>query len=281
MQAASIGSKLILITGCNKGVGYGILKNLAARPDNHSFIMAVRSSERGKKALDELEKQIPKLNERTTIQELDISKTESIDNFVKWIKDSCKKIDCLISNAGTAFKGDIFNEEVVRVTFQTNFYGTVDLIEKMLPYVADSGKIITITSSTGKLAKLKSEELKKKFDDPKITREEVFALAKQFYDNVVDETYESKGWPRQGYAMSKLCLNIYTRIFGRNPEVTKRDIQVYGCCPGWVRTDMAGPNATRSIEEGSVCPCDLVYFPWKINPELQGQFFYDSKVTPL
>lgn len=281
MEAGQIGKKLILITGCNKGVGFGIIKNLAARPDNHSFIMAVRSAERGKQALEELEKTVPKVSERTIIQVLDISKTESIDKFVQWVKDSGKKIDCLINNAGMAYKGDVFNEEVVRVTFQTNFYGTIDFTEKMLPYIVDSGKIITVASSAGKLSRLSSEELKKKFDNPKITRDEVFALAKQFYDNAVDGTFESKGWPRQGYAISKLCLNIYLRTLGRNPEVVKKGIQVYSCCPGWVRTDMAGPKATRSIEEGAVCPCDLVYFPWKINPEWQGNFFYDSVLTSL
>eukprot|EP00826_Nyctotherus_ovalis_P018624 TRINITY_DN15599_c0_g1_i18.p1 TRINITY_DN15599_c0_g1~~TRINITY_DN15599_c0_g1_i18.p1 ORF type:complete len:179 (+),score=65.85 TRINITY_DN15599_c0_g1_i18:88-624(+) len=159
MQAATIGSKLILITGCNKGVGYGILKNLASRTDNHSFIMAVRSAERGKKTLEEIEKEVPKLTERTAIHELDLASTESIDKFVKWLKDSGKKVDCLINNAGMAYKGDTFNEEVVRVTFQTNFYGTIDFTEKMLPLIVDSGKIITVTSSAGKLGRLTSEEL--------------------------------------------------------------------------------------------------------------------------
>ena len=99
-QAASIGSKLIMITGCNRGLGFGILKNLAARPDNHTFLMAVRSVENGKKAIQEIEKEIPKFSTRTIVQELDISKTESIDNFVKVMKESGKKIDCLINNAG-------------------------------------------------------------------------------------------------------------------------------------------------------------------------------------
>jgi len=275
------GIKTILITGCNKGVGFGILKTLAAQPEKHNFIMAVRSIDNGKKALSEIIKQVPDFEKRATILELDISKSESIDKFVKHMEDTKTKIHCLVNNAGMAFKGDIFNEEVVRVTFATNFYGTVEFTEKMLSHLHDGGKIVFITSSVGKLGKLKSEELVKKFDDPKITREGIFALAKQFYDEVVSNTFEKNGWPRAGYVISKLCLNIYTRWISQKPDIVKRGIQVYACCPGWVRTDMAGPKAERSIEEGAVCPCYLVNLPYKINPEFQGKFFYDSKVTPL
>lgn len=288
MEVNQIGKKLILITGCNKGVGYGIFKNLASRPDNHSFIMAVRSAERGKAALEELEKTIPKLSERTIIQELDVSKTESVDKFVQWVKDSGNKIDCLINNAGMALKGDTFNEDkekltaaMVEETFQLNFYGTINFTEKVLPYIVDSGKIVTITSGLGRLFKLTSDELKKKFDNAKITREELFALAKQYHDDVADRSFDTKGWPKQCYPISKLFLNVYMRILGKNEEVVKRGIQVCGCCPGYVRTDATGPDAPRSIDEGSVCPCDMVYLPWKINPEWQGGFFSDSVLTAL
>lgn len=279
MEASKV--KNILITGCNKGVGFGILKNLAARPEKHRFIMAVRSSARGKEALAEIEKTIPKISERTKILELELADTASIDKFVKEIKETKEKIDCLVNNAGMAFKGDIFNEEVVRVTFQTNFYGTIDFTEKMMPYLNPSAKIIFVTSSAGKLDKAKNEALRKEFDDPAITKEKVYALAKKFYDNVVAGTWEKDGWAKSAYGVSKLCLNIFTRVLSKHADIIKNDIQVYSCCPGWVRTDMAGPKAPRSIEEGALCPCDLVNFPYHIDPTLQGKFFYDGKVTPL
>ena len=275
-----IGRKLILVTGCNTGLGFAIVKNLALKPENHDFIMAVRSIERGKIALEELEKLVPSISKRITLKELDISKSEIIDNFIKWIKDSGLKVDCLINNAGIFIKGDI-NEEIVNTTFRTNFYGTVEFTEKMLHYITDSGKIITVTGSLGKLIRLESEELKKEFTNPMINREMVFELAKRYHDDVVDGTYDKKGWPKLPYIISKLCLNVYIRIFGKDPEILKRGIQVYACCPGKVKTGMAGPHANRTPDEGSVCPCDLVYFPWTINPELQGNFFFDSKVTPL
>jgi len=277
----TIGSKVIMITGCNKGIGLGILQNLAERTDNHSFIMTVRSIDNGKKVVEELEKKIPKVSERVAIQELDISKTESIDAFVKWVKESGKKIDCLINNAGVFIRGDTLNEEVVRVTFQTNFYGTVDITEKLLPYISDSGKIIFVGSMLGCLGRLTSEELKKTFNDPDITREKVFELAKKFREDVVDGSHKEKGWIDQGYRMASLCQNIYVRVLGKEKEVVKRGIQVYSCSPGWVRTEMGTEKGPRSIEEGVVCPCNAVYFPWKIDPKYQGQLLFNCKVVNL
>ena len=83
-----------------------------------------------------------------------------------------------------AIKGDEFNLEVVSFTFKTNFYGTIELTEKFLPLLNENGKIITIGSSAGKSKFLKSDELKNRFKKPNITREEVFALAKEFHDVV-------------------------------------------------------------------------------------------------
>lgn len=279
--AGSIGSKVIMITGCNKGIGFGILQNLAQRKDDHSFIMAVRSIDGGKKAVKELEEQIPKIGERVIVHELDLSKTESIDSFVKWVKESGKKIDCLINNAGVFLRGQALTEEVVRTTFQTNFYGTVDITEKLLPYITDSGKIVFVGSILGSFGRLTSEELKKSFKNPDITREKLFELAKKFFADVKDGTYKEKGWIDQSYRMASLFQNIYVRILGKNKEVVKRDIQVYSCSPGWVRTEMGTEEGPRSIEEGTTCPCNAVYFPWKIDPKLQGQLLFNCKVVNL
>ncbi|MCB9549786.1 MAG: SDR family NAD(P)-dependent oxidoreductase [Myxococcales bacterium] len=53
------------------------------------------------------------------------------------------------------------------------------------------------------------------------------------------------GWP--GYRISKAALNAVTRIFSHE---TRGDVKVNSVCPGWVRTDMGGPHATRGLEEG-------------------------------
>jgi carbonyl reductase 1/carbonyl reductase 3 len=79
----------------------------------------------------------------------------------------------------------------------------------------ENGKIITVGSSAGKTKYLKSDELKNRFKKVN-TKEEVFALAKEFYDAVGKsnilcnlDTYAENGWPSWGYGISKLCINTY------------------------------------------------------------------------
>ena len=66
----------------------------------------------------------------------------------------------MINNAGIAINGDDFNEEIVNTTFAVNFFGTIELTEKLFPFLKDSGKVIIIGSSAGKLRILNSEDLK-------------------------------------------------------------------------------------------------------------------------
>lgn len=75
----------------------------------------------------------------------------------------------MVNNAGMAFKGDAFDNNVVETTLRTNFFGTVELTQKMAPHVKDKGKIIIVGSSAGKYRIFKSEKLQKEFDDANLT----------------------------------------------------------------------------------------------------------------
>jgi NAD(P)-dependent dehydrogenase (short-subunit alcohol dehydrogenase family) len=55
----------------------------------------------------------------------------------------------------------------------------------------------------------------------------------------------SSGWP--AYRISKTALHAVTRLFHNE---AKAGVKVNAVCPGWVRTDMGGATATRSIPEG-------------------------------
>ena len=277
-----IGKKTIVVTGGNKGIGYAILEQLLKQNSTFEFIMATRSSSNGENALQNLCKSVPDADKRVKIELLDVSNPQSIDQFVSNISKGVGKIDALINNAGMAYKGDEFNIDVVKNTFQTNFYGTVLLTEKMLEFINDEGKIIIVGSSAGKFRILNSNKLKEVFEKPNLSREELFGLAANFHNSVADDTYIQKGFPKQSYAMSKLCINLYTmKVLTQMEEVKKKNIQVYTCCPGWCRTDMAGPKASKSAEEGAETPAYLIDLPWKLNEEYQGKFFYEKNITSL
>jgi NAD(P)-dependent dehydrogenase (short-subunit alcohol dehydrogenase family) len=274
--------KTVLITGSNKGIGYGILRGLLQKEKEYNLILSARSEDLGKKSLLELKKEFESKSSKIFFHQLDITKEDSIAACLSWIKTEFGQIDILVNNAAVATKGPEFNLDVFNFTYPSNVYGTISLTEQMLKanMIREGGKIIIIGSSLGKLNAL-SENMKKEFLDEEITVEKLLVLAERFKQAIIDNKVKENGWTESAYATSKMIINTYARALARRTEIKERQIGAFSCCPGWVRTDMAGPKALLSIEEGVLTPIYLIELPEGINEEYQGKFFYLCKVTPL
>jgi NAD(P)-dependent dehydrogenase (short-subunit alcohol dehydrogenase family) len=91
--------------------------------------------------------------------------------------------------------------------------------------------------------------LQAEFLDPTLTRARLMDLLHRFVRDVEASQHLQHGWPRNAYRISKVGLNAFTRLLAR--ELAPTAIRVNAVCPGWVRTDMGGRNAPRSVEEGA------------------------------
>lgn len=82
------------------------------------------------------------------------------------------------------------------IFYSQNFYGPIDLSEKIIPLLNENGKIVTIGSSLGKMAfnGLKNEDIKKRFQNPNLTKEEFFKLIEEYKEVIVKDEVEKKGW---------------------------------------------------------------------------------------
>ena len=67
-------------------------------------------------------------------------------------------------------------------------------------------------STAGRLNKIKSQEILNRFKNPACTLEELEKLGKEFISSVADNTYESKGWPKTTYGVSKMLINTYPKV---------------------------------------------------------------------
>jgi len=210
----------------------------------------------------------------STIQ-LDLNDEKSIKAAAESVKKEYGGLDILINNAGMAWKGSTFNTEVATTTLGTNYFGTLKVCESFLPLMRENGRVVNVSSTVGKstLGKM-SSELRAKFLADDLTLEQLNGLMNKFIKDVTDGTYKKEGWPETTYGVSKSGVTMLTRILARENKI--KGLLINSCCPGWVKTDMAGDKATLTPAEGALTPVHCATLP---ADGANGQFFQDCKLS--
>lgn len=255
-------TRTALVTGANRGIGFQTVRDLAGRGSH--VVLTSRDEARGLAAHARLSAEEAS---RTEVLQLDVTDETSIAQAAGALASRGLRIDILINNGAITMDG--FDEHVARGTLDANFYGPVRVTEALLPLVPDGGTIVMVSSGAGELSIL-SAELKRAFLDPSLTREGIFALMERFVAAVGAGRYAEEGWPSSAYGVSKAGLNAYVRYLA--PVLAQRKIRVNAVCPGWVRTDMGGPGAPRSLEEGASSVLKAAFF----DDDRTGGFFRDG-----
>jgi NAD(P)-dependent dehydrogenase (short-subunit alcohol dehydrogenase family) len=222
--------QIVLITGGNRGIGFETARQLAGR--GFHVVIAARNQSKGQKAAE----RIQAAGGQAMFLSLDVGCSESIQQAAGQFATIADHLDVLIDNAG------IYPDEGVNIltiprkqmaeTLQTNTFGALEVTQAFVTNLRASNapRIINVSSGYGELNGLSA-------DVP-------------------------------SYCLSKLALNGLTIMLA---DALRSDgIAVNSMCPGWVRTDMGGPNATRSVEEGADT---AVWLASEASQELTGKFF--------
>ncbi len=139
--------KNILITGTSSGVGFESALLFA----RNGF--KVYATMRNLKKAEKLQSAISQENLEVDIIELDVTKTETIENCVDSILEKDGKIDILLNNAGAGFAKTLEQSSLEEIDWVTdvNYTGVVRTTKAVLPHMrkAKSGHIINITSIGG------------------------------------------------------------------------------------------------------------------------------------
>lgn len=261
------GMKLAVVTGGNRGLGLEISRQLAAA--GVSVLLTARDLAAARAAASSLSGAAP-----VEPMALDVTDAASITALAAALA-ARGGLDVLVNNAGIALDG--FNADVARRTIATNFTGVLATTEALLPLLRPEGRIVMMSSGMADRSKL-SPQLAAAFIDPQLTREGLVALMEQFVADVAAGRHRAAGWPSSAYSVSKAGVNALTAVLGRalEAEGNPRRILVNAVCPGWVRTDMGGVHADRSVEEGAETPVWAALLPsGAASSKLQGGFFRD------
>ena len=151
-----------------------------------------------------------------------------------------ERLDVLVNNAGILEDGDSsvlsLSAEIAKVTFETNTLGPLRVTQAFLPLLRKSAAPRIVNTSSG---------------------------AGQLSDGL-------QSWA-PAYSMSKTALNALTEQFA----AALPEFAVNAVCPGWVRTEMGGAGAPRSVEQGA----DTIVWLAADSPQgLTGKFVKDRAV---
>uniref|UniRef100_UPI004038D5D4 carbonyl reductase [NADPH] 1-like n=1 Tax=Callospermophilus lateralis TaxID=76772 RepID=UPI004038D5D4 len=267
-----------LVTGGNKGIGFAIVRDLCRQFSGDVVLTACREA-RGQAVVQQLQAE----GLSPLFHQLDIDDQQSIRNLHDFLRKEYRGLDVLVNNAGIAFKtADPTPFHIqAEVTMKTHFFGTRDVFTELLPLIKPQGRVVNVSSMMS-LVNLKrcSPELQQKFRSETITEEELVGLMNKFVEDTKNGVHEKDGWPNSAYGVSKIGVTVLSRIYAWKLSEQRRGdkILLNACCPGWVRTDMAGPSATKSPEEGAETPVYVALLP----PEAEGphgQFVQDKQVS--
>lgn len=269
--------RVALVTGSNKGIGFAVVRSLCKQFIGDVYLTA-RDPALGVAAAQSLQSE--GLN--PLFHQLDINDINSIRKVRDFMKEKYGGLDVLINNAGIAFKVEDSTPFGIQadVTLRTNFFSTRDVCNELLPIIKPQGRVVNVSSVCSSMALKKcSQDLQAKFTSDTITEDELVKLMEKFVEDAKSGVHVQQGWPNWGYGVSKIGVTVLSRIQARRlkEERPQDRILLNACCPGWVRTDMAGPQATKSPDEGAVTLVYLALLPPEAD-EPHGQFVSDKKV---
>ena len=228
--------RLALISGASRGIGLETGKQLLELGWN--VVFTARNMHEGRPLVNKLREKW----KSAWFHQLDVADEQSISDVAEYVEDTCGRLDVLINNAGIMIEENhkIMDMELedLHKTMATNLYGPLMLTRTMLPFFKDSkdARVINVSSRMGQLSGMEGGHA--------------------------------------AYRISKTALNALTVVMAK--ELEDEGIRVNTICPGWVHTDMGGPNANKSIEEGA----DTVVWLATADKIESGKFYADRKVIP-
>jgi NAD(P)-dependent dehydrogenase (short-subunit alcohol dehydrogenase family) len=233
-------TRVALVSGANRGIGLETVRQLSRL--GLIAVIGSRDLAKGQAAAEALKAE----GFEVAVVVLDVADPTTIPAAVGEVERLFGRLDVLVNNAGIVLDGPSsgasvasVDPEVVRRTFETNVMGPIRLIQAASPLMREQGygRIVNLSSGLGQLADM------------------------------------SGGYP--AYRLSKAALNAVTRTAAN--ELQAAGIKVNSACPGWVRTDMGGPDAERTVEQGADTPVWLATLP---DDGPTGGFFRDRRPIP-
>ena len=223
-----------LVTGAYRGIGLEVARQLAAR--GYTTVLTARDPAKAEAAAEALRGQ----GLSVFPARLDVTDRESVEAARRFVEEQFGRLDVLVNNAAILYdswqRAETADLDTVREAFETNTLGAWHVAQAFIPLLKRSrrGRLVNVSSESGSLA--------------------------------------SMGAGTPAYGVSKAALNALTRMLAA--ELGGAGVLVNSVCPGWVATEMGGPDAPRTPEEGAA---SVVWAATLPDSGPTGGFFRDGE----
>jgi NAD(P)-dependent dehydrogenase (short-subunit alcohol dehydrogenase family) len=230
-------ARVALVTGANRGLGLEIARQLLAQ--GLRVVLTGRDEAATNRALEAL----GAASKDALAVRLDVTDPPSIAAARRTVEERFAPVDVVVNNAAVLVHENddplSIPRDAFRATFDTNVFGAIEVCRVFVPPMAERGygRVVNVSSGVGQVARL--------------------------------STYAP------AYSISKAALNAFTRALAATYQ--GRGVLVNAVDPGWVRTDMGGKSAPRSVEQGAETVVWLATLP-EDGPT--GGFFRDRLAIP-
>ena len=204
-------NKVAVVTGANRGIGFETCRQLGQL--GFLTILTSRDEIKGQNAA----RYLTDAGLDVRFHQLDVADSKGIMFFKEIMVDKYQRCDVLVNNAGVFLDRGMsildLPEETLLQTLQINTLGALKMCQAILPMMqrVGYGRIVNVSSGMGSMSSMSGGSA--------------------------------------AYKLSKLMMNGMTRIIAS--EIEQEDIKINTMAPGWVRSDMGGSNAPRTLAQGA------------------------------
>ncbi|KAH9124454.1 hypothetical protein LEN26_009715 [Aphanomyces euteiches] len=248
--------RVYFVTGANKGIGYETVRILSERFKNQAIVLlGTRSLENGKTAISNLKQSNPSFDYANVgLVEIDVTKSDSIQAAVDFVKETYGNVHLLINNAGVAGQA-----EGAEACFKVNVYGAWRVVGTKVGAVALGAMSPNLQDIFENFTALDVEILKHLQQDWLLFAQQKPSLGTW---PGLDKTYGA-------YGVTKAMVMALARKWAAEfPEIKTNVV-----CPGYCATDLTNNGGLLSAAEGA----ERVLYP-VLNAETTetGKFYAES-----
>ncbi len=231
--------KRVLVTGADAGLGLSLVKRFVQ--GGFAVFAGVYHSDA------ELRRLAGEYGEALVLIPLDVADIDSVREAARRVAERTSALDIVINNAGIHLKNSQlsleqldFADQQLQQTMEVNTFGPLRIIQQFQPLLEKGERklILNISSEAGSIADCKRES-------------------------------------QYAYCMSKAALNMQSKILQN--YLKPRGFKVLAVHPGWMRTDMGGPEAPLASDESAEAIFKLALREWHVDDPI----YMDYQGVPL